>query len=202
MGKLTISRRYNLGTFAAVKPWRVGRELAVQDLPVAKIVQVRVKSKYIWNFTERSLSKTLVKDSASESNIQKNSLNLHSIMEEQEGNRIIRINILQASMTLGTYLGLYIILAYWITALTVSHVTLSLLALPLMIGIPVVAFFLIRRFRDSTKAPFFPFPVSWMLSILTFLFATVLSCMAAYLYLRFRVYARHHVIGRKHNVWK
>ena len=28
-GKLTTSRRYDLGTFAAVKPWRVGRELAV-----------------------------------------------------------------------------------------------------------------------------------------------------------------------------
>jgi len=28
-GKLTTSRRYNRRTFAAVKPWRVGRELAV-----------------------------------------------------------------------------------------------------------------------------------------------------------------------------
>ena len=106
-------------------------------------------------------------------------------MEEQEGNRIIRINILQTSMTLGTYLGAYIILAYLATLLTVKHPVLSLLAVPMFIGIPVVAFFLIRRFRDSTKAPFFPFPVSWMLTILTFLFATVLSCMAAYLYLRF-----------------
>ncbi len=163
MGKLTASRRYNLGTFAAVKPWRVGRELAVQDLPAAKLLL---------------LSETAILFS-------KNSLNLRLNMEEQEGNRIIRINILQTSMTLGTYLGLYIILAFWVTALTVRYVTLSLLALPLMIGIPVVAFFLIRRFRDSIKAPFFPFPVSWMLSILTFLFATVLSCMAAYLYLRF-----------------
>ena len=106
-------------------------------------------------------------------------------MEEQEGNRIIRINILQSSMTLGTYLGAYIILTYLATLLTVKHAALSLLSIPMFIGIPVVAFFLIRRFRDSTKAPFFPFPVSWMLSILTFLFATVLSCMAAYLYLRF-----------------
>ena len=106
-------------------------------------------------------------------------------MEEQEGNKIIRINILQTSMTLGTYLGGYIILAYLAMVLTVKYAALSLLAIPLMIGIPVVAFFLIRRFRDSTQAPFFPFPVSWMLSILTFLFATVLSCMVAYLYLRF-----------------
>ena len=106
-------------------------------------------------------------------------------MEEQEGNKIIRINILQTSMTLGTYLGAYIILAYLASVLTVKYTALSLLAIPLFIGIPFVAFFLIRRFRDSTQTPFFPFPVSWMLSILTFLFATVLSCMVAYLYLRF-----------------
>ena len=106
-------------------------------------------------------------------------------MEEQEGNNIIRINILQTSMTLGTYLGAYIILVYLAIMLTIRYSILSLLAIPLMFGIPVVAFFLIRRFRDSTQVPFFPFPVSWMLSILTFLFATVLSCMVAYLYLRF-----------------
>ena len=106
-------------------------------------------------------------------------------MEEQNEPKIIRINILQTSMTLGTYLGAYIILAYLASVLTVKYTALSLLAIPLFIGIPFVAFFLIRRFRDSTQAPFFPFPVSWMLSILTFLFATVLSCMVAYLYLRF-----------------
>ena len=163
VGKLTISRRYDLGTFAAVKPWRVGRELAVQDLPGTK-VQLFFVSAIL---------------------IQKNSLNLHFSMDQQNEPKIIRINILQTSMTLGTYLGAYIILAYLVTLLTVKYPALSLLAVPLFIGIPVVAFFLIRRFRDSTQVPFFPFPVSWMLSILTFLFATVLSCMAAYLYLRF-----------------
>lgn len=106
-------------------------------------------------------------------------------MEEQNEPKIIRINILQTSMTLGTYLGAYMILAYLAIMLTIRHTMLSLLSIPLLFGIPVVAFFLIRRFRDSTQAPFFPFPVSWMLSILTFLFATVLSCMVAYLYLRF-----------------
>lgn len=106
-------------------------------------------------------------------------------MEEQEGKRVIKINMLQVSMTLGTYLGVYIILVYLVSAMTIKYAALSLLALPLILGIPVVAFFLIRRFRDSTHAPFFPFPVSWMLSILTFLFATVLSCMVAYMYLRF-----------------
>ena len=106
-------------------------------------------------------------------------------MEEQNEPKIIRINILQTAMTLGTYLGAYIILAYLATLLTVKYPAASLLAVPLFIGIPVVAFLLVRRFRDSTKVPYFPFPVSWIISILTFLFATVLSCMAAYLYLRF-----------------
>lgn len=106
-------------------------------------------------------------------------------MEEHNEPKIIRINILQTSMTLGTYLGAYIVLAYIAIMLSIRYSLLSLLSIPLMFGIPVVAFFLIRRFRDSTKTPFFPFPISWMLSILTFLFATVLSCMAAYLYLRF-----------------
>ena len=106
-------------------------------------------------------------------------------MEEQNGNKVIKINLMQVSMTLGTYLGLYIILAYAITVLSVKFNALSLIAMPLILGIPVIAYILIRRFREANCKPFFPFPVSWMISILTFLFATMLSCMAAYLYLRF-----------------
>jgi hypothetical protein len=106
-------------------------------------------------------------------------------MEEQNGNNVIKINLMQVSMTLGTYLGLYIILAYAITVLSVKFNALSMLAMPLILGIPVIAYLLIRHFRETNCKPFFPFPVSWMISILTFLFATMLSCMAAYLYLRF-----------------
>jgi len=106
-------------------------------------------------------------------------------MEEQEEKKVIRINLLQVSMTLGTNLGLYIILVYAVTAMTVRFSVLSLLALPLMLGIPVVAFFLVKHYRDKNSIPFFPFPISWIITLLTFLFATVLSCMAVYLYLRF-----------------
>ena len=34
VGKLTASRCYNQPTFAAITPWRIQRELAVQHLPV------------------------------------------------------------------------------------------------------------------------------------------------------------------------
>ena len=106
-------------------------------------------------------------------------------MEEKDGIKVIKINVFQTAMTLGTYLGLYIILVYALMGLTLKYSALSLVALPLLLGIPVVAFFLIKRFRDTNCKPFFPFPVSWMITILTFLFATALSCMTVYLYLRF-----------------
>lgn len=107
-------------------------------------------------------------------------------MEQKEEKTIIRINILQASMTLGTYLGVYIILVYIVFALAITRLmALSLLSIPLMMGIPVIAYLLVRRFREANSMPFFPFPVSWMITILTFLFATMLSCSVAYLYLRF-----------------
>ena len=106
-------------------------------------------------------------------------------MEEKDGIKVIKINVFQTAMTLGTYLGLYIILVYALMGLTLKYSALSLVALPLLLGIPVVAFFILKRFRDANCKPFFPFPVSWIITILTFLFATVLSCMTVYLYLRF-----------------
>lgn len=108
-------------------------------------------------------------------------------MEENKNNetKIIRINLFQVSMTLGTYLGIYMILVYIMMGLSLKISALSLLSLPLFLGIPVIAFFLIKRFRDTNCKPFFPFPISWMITILTFLFASVLSCMMVYVYLRF-----------------
>lgn len=104
----------------------------------------------------------------------------------QEGeNKTTRINLMQTSMTLGTYLGIYVIVLYAVFALSLKFSALSILSLPLMIGVPFVAYFLQKRFRDRNSPEVFPFPVSWMIAILMFLFSTILSCMAAYLYLRF-----------------
>ena len=106
-------------------------------------------------------------------------------MEEQSENKVIKINLVQVSMTLGTYLGLYIIVVYAFAALSAKYTAFSLIAMPLTLGVPVIAYFLIRHFRDTNCKPFFPFPVSWMICIMMFLFATMLSCMVAYLYLRY-----------------
>ena len=74
-------------------------------------------------------------------------------MEEQNEPKIIRINILQTSMTLGTYLGAYIILAYLVTLLTIKYPAMTLLALPLFLGIPVVAFILVRVSATPPRYP-------------------------------------------------
>lgn len=105
-------------------------------------------------------------------------------MEAEQG-KGIKVNLFQVSMNLGTKLGLYIIIMYAVMALSVKYSILSLVSLPLFLGVPVMAFLLVRHFRVASKLPFFPFPVSWMITLLTFVFSTVLSCMAVYLYLRF-----------------
>ena len=111
-------------------------------------------------------------------------------MEEKEteggpAREIIRINIMQTSMNLGTKLGLCMIGTYILFLAMLKAPLFALLTGPAFLGIPVAAFFLILTFRNRNCRQFFPFPVAWMISIMTFLFATVLSCMAAYLYLRF-----------------
>jgi len=98
---------------------------------------------------------------------------------------IFKINVMQVSMTMGTKLGLYIVLVYAMLMLSLRYQSLTMVALPLLAGIPVVAYFVVRRVRSKTRFPFFPFPLAWMLSLLMFIFATVLSGMVAYMYLRF-----------------
>lgn len=105
--------------------------------------------------------------------------------QENPQKEVLKINVMQVSMTMGTKLGLYIILVYAALMLSLRYSSLSILALLMLIGIPVVAFFVVRDFRNKSKLPVFPFPVAWMFSLLMFVFATVLSGMIAYLYLRF-----------------
>ena len=119
---------------------------------------------------------------------EKNSLNLHVIyseMEEQEGPKVIKIHLIQAAMSLGTHLGAYVILVYLSVALSVKYSGITFITIPLILGVPVIAYRLVSHFRDENKMPFFPFPISWIITFLMFLFSTVLSCMVAYLYLRF-----------------
>jgi hypothetical protein len=93
--------------------------------------------------------------------------------------------LINVAMTLGTYLGLYQIAKYALMVLTLNSPLFSLLLMAVMIGVPFFVYFLIKRYRNTQTEGYFPFAISWMLTLTTIFFATILSVMVFYLYLRF-----------------
>lgn len=97
----------------------------------------------------------------------------------------IKISVSQAAMKNGLMLGAYTILAYGVFVLSIHVPFLNILALLLFLGIPVAAYIIQKRFRNMNCPEFFPFSISWMLSLLTFLFKSVIGALAAYVYMRY-----------------
>ena len=95
------------------------------------------------------------------------------------------IDITRAAMTLGLWLGLYQTIKLSLIPLSLKHPVFSLLFMAMAIGVPFIAWKLVRNFRDRQAGGVFPFIISWGLSIMTFLFATMISSVAAYTYLRY-----------------
>ncbi len=83
-------------------------------------------------------------------------------------------------MTLGTILGIYQIVKYLMFALSLSVPSFSFMFTIMALGVPVVAFYLQRWFRDKYSPKLFPFFLSWMVSFLTFFFSVVLSMVFCY----------------------
>ncbi len=95
------------------------------------------------------------------------------------------IDIMQSSMVLGLWLGSYQVVKFAMVPLSIKFPILGLPALILFIGVPFVAWKLIRNFRDTNTGGFFPFITAWLLSLMMFLFATMISSIAVYIYLRY-----------------
>lgn len=101
---------------------------------------------------------------------------------EKDKNQTSLINI---AMKLGTYLGFYQIVKYALIVLTLNNPLFSLLLMAAIIGVPFFIYFLIKRYRDKNTDGYFPFAISWMLTLATIFFATIFSVMGFYLYLRY-----------------
>lgn len=93
--------------------------------------------------------------------------------------------LINVAMTLGTYLGLYQIVKYALIVLSLNSPLFSLLLMVAIIGVPFFIYFLIKRYRDKYTEDYFPFAISWMLTLITIFFATLLSVMICYLYMRY-----------------
>lgn len=93
--------------------------------------------------------------------------------------------LINVAMTLGTYLGLYQIAKYALIVLSLKSALFSLLLMAVIIGVPFFVYFLIKRYRNKHTEGYFPFAISWILTLTTIFFATILSVMVCYLYLRY-----------------
>ena len=100
-------------------------------------------------------------------------------MEQTEKNE--RVSLTNKTMILGTILGAYQIVKYLVFALSLSMPSMSFLFIIMALGVPVVAFYLQKRFRDKYSPKVFPFFVSWMTSFLTFFYSVVLSMVVCYI---------------------
>lgn len=103
--------------------------------------------------------------------------------EEQQ--EFKRISISQTAMRLGLWLGLYQSVKLAMVPLATKSALAGIVFGLLAISVPFVAYRLIRKFRDDNTADFFPFISSWLITILMFLFATMISSVVAYLYMRY-----------------
>lgn len=97
----------------------------------------------------------------------------------------IKISVSQSAMKHGLILGAYTILTYGVFVLSIHIPVMNILALLLFLGIPVVAYIIQKLFRERNCPEFFPFSISWMLALLTFLFKSVIGALAAYVYMRY-----------------
>lgn len=88
-------------------------------------------------------------------------------------------------MLLGTFLGLYQAFTLASMVLALKFNTGFFIFLVLVIGLPFAAGFIIKKYRDKNNLLFFPFSMAWLFSMMTFLFASLLSVMLFYLFLRF-----------------
>ena len=98
---------------------------------------------------------------------------------------VIRINVIQSAMKLGLVFGIFQTVKLALFPLTLQHQIFSLLLMPAVFGSPVILWLIVRRFRESEAAEFFPFIYAWPLTIMTVLFAAVISTVVAYVYLQY-----------------
>ncbi len=92
-------------------------------------------------------------------------------------------DILQAAMVLGVWLAGYQIIKLALFVFTLKSQLLALPFFAMAAGVPFIACRLVRKFRDSNSMNIFPFITAWLLTLMTFLCATVLSGVVAFVYL-------------------
>lgn len=89
-------------------------------------------------------------------------------------------NITQYAMEYGTYLGLFFIIKFTVNIFILRLPFLSIIMVLMLIAVPVISYYLIRRFCDIM--PNRTVARIWLFGIYMFFFASLLSGAAEYVY--------------------
>ncbi len=89
-------------------------------------------------------------------------------------------NIMQAAMEAGAFMGVFFIIKFIFTVLSLYSPLSGMLSSFMMLAIPLMLYYLMRRYyRDGGISSFSQL---WLLGILLFFFASLISGLAQYIY--------------------
>lgn len=89
------------------------------------------------------------------------------------------------AMEYGLILGAYFILKFAVTVMSSKIMAFSILSWTLLVGIPFVLFWMLRKYRDGQNNGVLEFSRAWSLGMLLIFFASLPEALAQYAYFDF-----------------
>jgi phosphoglycerol transferase MdoB-like AlkP superfamily enzyme len=89
------------------------------------------------------------------------------------------------AMLFGTYLGIYWILKFPLFPLGLRYPIFMLVFIALTLAVPFVAYYYARIFREKVCGGDIRFINAWLFLLLVYLFASILTAVAHYVYFRY-----------------
>lgn len=89
--------------------------------------------------------------------------------------------IVQFAMEAGAYMGLYFVVKFIFAVLSLNYPFCNVVSTIMLLFVPLVVFFMMRRFSNQNEEGIY-FSQLWMMGILLFFFASLISGLAQYIY--------------------
>lgn len=89
--------------------------------------------------------------------------------------------IVQFAMEAGAYMGLYFVVKFIFAVLSLNYPFCNVVSTIMLLFVPLVVFFMMRKFSNQNEGGSY-FSQLWMMGILLFFFASLISGLAQYIY--------------------
>ncbi len=97
----------------------------------------------------------------------------------------VKINTKQYSMYFGAYLGVYMILKFILFPLALVVPFLGFFFIALTLGVPLVAYFYTRMFRNRVRGGVITFGQAYFFTVKVYFYAALLVSVAHFIYFQF-----------------